>query len=191
MTTIAQEYLAAHEGDRAAAMLAFAEGLMKGDKATHKAGYTRDNAVLAAVEIFRGTDEERDALLAGLPEGFVEFGVAPVKLEAVRAYAAGNEQARIDSKVVELLEALGLHVGQEVVEGLRGQIEGSLMLAHIAGRLEAFTAMDNALDALETERDPSYRQESKRLHDETLAAAQRERKRLHSDATNDLMGLWR
>lgn len=40
----------------------FTLGLMEGDAATFKQGYTRENAVLAAVEAFELNDIQRDEL---------------------------------------------------------------------------------------------------------------------------------
>lgn len=51
--------------DQAAALLA--AGLMEGDRATFKAGYSRENALLAACEMFPEADpEDVEQHLAGL-----------------------------------------------------------------------------------------------------------------------------
>lgn len=42
-----------HDGDRMAAAVELAEGLMRGDPTTFKAGYSLENAVHAAAEMFR------------------------------------------------------------------------------------------------------------------------------------------
>lgn len=48
---IAQQYLREH-GSLDQALNAFAEDLMRGDPATFKAGYSRENAVIATAEAF-------------------------------------------------------------------------------------------------------------------------------------------
>jgi hypothetical protein len=54
--SIQTEYLAQHDGNRLAAAIAFAHDLMQGDPATLKAGYSLDNAILAAEEMFPQVD---------------------------------------------------------------------------------------------------------------------------------------
>lgn len=51
MLSIAKRYLDEY-GDQTVAAQAFAAGLMAGDPATFKAGYTRDNAVIATADAF-------------------------------------------------------------------------------------------------------------------------------------------
>ena len=50
--TIKEKYLRDYHGYQDIACIAFARDLMQGDAATFKAGYTRDNAIIAAEEIF-------------------------------------------------------------------------------------------------------------------------------------------
>jgi len=59
---IFQAILRAHGGDRVAAAAAVASGLMRGDPATCKAGYSLPNAVIAAGELYELTAEQRDAV---------------------------------------------------------------------------------------------------------------------------------
>ena len=47
-----EEYLAAHNGVWAVAAAAFAADLHRGELMTFKAGYSKENALLAAAEIF-------------------------------------------------------------------------------------------------------------------------------------------
>lgn len=60
--SLAQEFITEH-GERNAPA-AFAQGLMAGDAATYKAGYTADNAYLATLDAFELSFDER-CLLAG------------------------------------------------------------------------------------------------------------------------------
>jgi hypothetical protein len=53
------EFLATHGGDRIAAAVNMALGLMRSDPRSFKLGYTRPNAVLAVVDVFDLTDSER------------------------------------------------------------------------------------------------------------------------------------
>lgn len=52
MTEIRLDYLARTEGDYSAAAVEFAFDLMQDDPATFKAGYTLENAAIAAHEVF-------------------------------------------------------------------------------------------------------------------------------------------
>lgn len=52
MSSIREQYLRDHGGYEDIAAIAFAKDLMRGDPATLKAGYTKENAVIAAQEIF-------------------------------------------------------------------------------------------------------------------------------------------
>lgn len=52
MSSIREQYLRDHGGYEDIAAIAFAKDLMRGDPATFKAGYTKENAVIAAQEIF-------------------------------------------------------------------------------------------------------------------------------------------
>ena len=52
MSDLREEYLRAHGGYGDIAAIAFARDLMQGDPDTFKAGYTRENAIIAAEEMF-------------------------------------------------------------------------------------------------------------------------------------------
>lgn len=52
MTSIHDEYLERHNGNRQAAAIALAVDLMQGAPANFQAGYTLENAALAAAEVF-------------------------------------------------------------------------------------------------------------------------------------------
>lgn len=52
MSSIREQYLRDHGGYEDIAAIAFVKDLMRGDPATFKAGYTKENAVIAAQEIF-------------------------------------------------------------------------------------------------------------------------------------------
>ena len=47
-------------------------GLMRGDESTSKQGYTADNAVIAAAEVHRITDESELLILAAYSEGVAD-----------------------------------------------------------------------------------------------------------------------
>ncbi len=53
MNELRQEYLARTDGDQTAAATELAFDLMQGDPATFKAGYSFENAAIAANEVFR------------------------------------------------------------------------------------------------------------------------------------------
>lgn len=61
MRAIAETYIERH-GDNAVRMLV--TDLMTSDKATLKAGYTRENAIIAAAEVFEIPREQVEAVLA-------------------------------------------------------------------------------------------------------------------------------
>lgn len=61
---IAREYLMRHDQPLAAAV-EFARDLMKGDPATFKAGYSLENAAIAASEIFELSRDEIEDHLKG------------------------------------------------------------------------------------------------------------------------------
>jgi hypothetical protein len=63
MNGLAKEYLDRAKGNQDYAMRRFAHDLMRGDEATHKAGYTRENAVIATAESFGVEREDVDVLL--------------------------------------------------------------------------------------------------------------------------------
>ena len=71
MTKLRTMYMQRTEGDYSAAAVAFAFDLMQDDPATFKAGYSVENAVIAASEIFpamtRLEIEEALALKIGTP----------------------------------------------------------------------------------------------------------------------------
>jgi len=50
--TIRDRYLMEHGGYEDVAAIAFARDLMQGDPANFKAGYTKENAIIAAQEMF-------------------------------------------------------------------------------------------------------------------------------------------
>lgn len=54
MSDLRDEYLAAHGGYGDIAAIAFARDLMEDDPKNFKRGYTRENAILAAQEMFPG-----------------------------------------------------------------------------------------------------------------------------------------
>lgn len=61
--SLADRYLAAASGDKPLAAALLAKGLMQGDRAVFRAGYSRENALLAAAELFEiGTDAIRPLL---------------------------------------------------------------------------------------------------------------------------------
>lgn len=62
MLSIAREFLILNGGDRAAAAKDFADGLMAGDAATFKAGYTAENAAIATAEAMKLSATEVGAL---------------------------------------------------------------------------------------------------------------------------------
>lgn len=66
MTGIRERFLAENNGDTAKAAEALARGLMKGDAATFKAGYTADNAAIAAAEVFALDTEGVETLATSL-----------------------------------------------------------------------------------------------------------------------------
>ena len=51
-SSLRDRYLRDYHGYEDVAAIAFARDLMQGDPATFKAGYTRENAILAAQEMF-------------------------------------------------------------------------------------------------------------------------------------------
>lgn len=55
MTALRAQFLAEAGGDYFAAAVLFAKALMEGDEATFKAGYTAENAAIAAEEVFPDT----------------------------------------------------------------------------------------------------------------------------------------
>jgi hypothetical protein len=59
---IFEAILRAHGGDRVASAAVVARGLMGGDPATCKAGYSLPNAVIAAGELYELTAEQRDGV---------------------------------------------------------------------------------------------------------------------------------
>jgi hypothetical protein len=58
MDSIRMRYLARHGSDRISAARALAEDLMEGDATRFKAGYSAENALLAAVEVFGLSKDE-------------------------------------------------------------------------------------------------------------------------------------
>lgn len=52
MESLREQYLRDHGGYEDIAAIAFARDLMQGDSANFKAGYTKENAILAAQEMF-------------------------------------------------------------------------------------------------------------------------------------------
>jgi hypothetical protein len=60
MNYIRDEYLRKADGNVLAAAVSLARDLMRGDKASFKAGYTAENAAIAAAEVF---GVERKAVL--------------------------------------------------------------------------------------------------------------------------------
>jgi hypothetical protein len=61
-----EDILDRHQGDKVAAAVEVGFGLMRGDPATHKAGYTGGNATLAVRDLYALTTEETDRVAAVL-----------------------------------------------------------------------------------------------------------------------------
>jgi len=60
--TTFERILATNGGDKISAAAEVAAGLMAGDPATFKAGYTLDNAVIAAAEVYELDDAAQTAV---------------------------------------------------------------------------------------------------------------------------------
>jgi hypothetical protein len=60
--------LAAHGGDKVAAAVEVGRDLMRGDPAQHKAGYSRDSAVLAVARLYGLNQQEQEQVRERLPE---------------------------------------------------------------------------------------------------------------------------
>jgi hypothetical protein len=61
-----EDILARHRGDKVAAGIEVAFGLMRGDPASFKAGYTAPNAVLAVRDLYELSTEETDRVAAAV-----------------------------------------------------------------------------------------------------------------------------
>ena len=60
------EYVSASGGQVKVAATIFARDLMRGDPASFKAGYSLDNAIIAATEVFDLSKDEADEIRAKL-----------------------------------------------------------------------------------------------------------------------------
>jgi hypothetical protein len=60
--------LATHGGDKAAAAVEVGRDLMRGDPAQHKAGYSRDSAVLAVARLYGLDQQDQEQVRERLPE---------------------------------------------------------------------------------------------------------------------------
>jgi hypothetical protein len=67
-----EDILARHRGDKVAAGIEVGFGLMRGDPATHKAGYTAANAALSARDLYGLTVEETRQVLGALDPAGVD-----------------------------------------------------------------------------------------------------------------------
>jgi hypothetical protein len=67
-----EDILARHDGDKVTAGIEVAFGLMRGDPATHKAGYTAANAALAVRDLYALSNDEVTRVAATLDPRGVE-----------------------------------------------------------------------------------------------------------------------
>lgn len=62
MSSLRDEYLAKNDGDRVLAAADLARALMRGEAESFKSGYSQENAILAARDLFYLTDPEVSGL---------------------------------------------------------------------------------------------------------------------------------